>query len=150
MRSSSGRAMPARFSKPGPSPRTRSSAAPICSSEVALLLPLRIEAGPGCCDRMQVAPRFAQQHTRHLGEAQRLADAAPLRGDALEAQPDEGAGEALVGANVAARELDHRAQPDAVEALHVLAESAAVIDLAALVAELGDRALQLEAVDHPP
>src|SRR5215467_5835518 len=150
MRSSSGRAIPARFSRPGPSLRMRSRAAPICPSEIALLLPVPVETRPGRCDRMQVAPGLAQQHGWRLAEPQGLADPPPLRGDALKAQPDEGAREARVGADIAARELDHRPQPDAVEALHVLAEAAAVVDLATLVAELGDRALQLEAVDHPP
>src|SRR5262249_14133661 len=149
MRSSSGAAILARFSRPCPSLRMRSRAAPICPSEVAFLLPVLVETRPGRCNRMQIAPGLAQEHRWHLGESQGLADPPPLLRYALEAQPDEGAREALVGANVAARELDHRPQTDAVEALHVLAESAAVIDLTALVAELGDRALQLEAVDHP-
>src|SRR5262245_65368331 len=147
MSSSAGAATRARFCWPGPLLRTRSSA-PICPSEIALLLPLVVEAGSGRRDRVQVAPGLAQQHGRHLGEPQGFPDPPSLRGDALEAEADEGAREALLGADVAAGELEHRPQPDAVEALHVLAEPAAVVHLAALVVEPSDRALQLEAVDH--
>src|SRR5262249_52317952 len=133
----------------GPSLRTCSSASPMYPSDVALLLPVRVEAGAGRGDGMEVAPGLAQQYRGHLGQAQGLADPSSLVRGALEAQPDHRAREALAGADVAAREFHHRPQPDAVETLDVLAEAAAVIDLAPLVTELGDRALQLEAVDHP-
>src|SRR5262245_56819540 len=133
----------------GPSLRTCSSASPLCPSDVALLLPVRVEAGAGRGDGVQVAPGLAQEHGWHLGEPQSLANPPPLPRDALEAQPDQGARGALAGADVAAREFHHRPQPDAVETLDVLAEAAAVADLAAPVTELGGSALQLEAVDHP-